>query len=280
MKSGKWLDAAMFPAIPCNLERLYKHLHGKTILITGASSGIGKELALLLADADVHLVLTARREVLLTDLQQEIAPKAAKVTVIPADLREDAGLEKVSAGLHALPEGLDVMVSNAGLSINRTIFQSLDRPHDFSRTMAINYFAPVRLLLSAIPLLEKNKGQIINVSTINALMTPMPDWAAYQASKAAFDTWLRSAAPELKQRGIAVSSVYLPLVRTPMIEPTRNYRNAPALTAPHAAGLIARTLYTQKRTVRPWWMLAAGAASVFVRHAPASAQGGNAHGRD
>lgn len=279
MNSSSWLNAAMFPSVPCDLERLYKRVKGKTVLITGASSGIGRELAFILADADVHLVLVARREERLLAIQQEIGLRAAKVTAVPADLREEAGMEKVTALLHALPHGLDAVVSNAGISINRSIYGSLERPHDFTRTMAINYFAPVRLLLSVIPLLEKSGGQIVNVSTINALMTPLPNWAAYQASKAAFDTWLRSAAPELKHHGIAISSVYLPLVRTPMIEPTIAYRQAPALSARHAAELVAKTLYTQKRTVRPWWMLPLQVASIFMRHAPYKAKGANARGR-
>lgn len=109
--------------------------------------------------------------------------------------------------LYQLPNGLDVIVSNAGKSIRRSIHDSLDRYHDFTRTMAINYFAPVRLLLSIIPLLEKNKGQIINVSTINALLLPIPYWAAYQASKGAFDTWFRSVAPELNAIGIATTTI-------------------------------------------------------------------------
>lgn len=279
MNSSNWLNAALFPSVPCDLERLYKEVKGKTVLITGASSGIGMELAFILADANVHLVLVARREDRLLAIQQEIGLRAAEVTVLAADLREESGIEKVTALLHALPYGLDAVVSNAGISINRSIYGSLKRPHDFTRTMAINYFAPVRLLLSVIPLLERRGGHIVNVSTINALMTPLPDWAAYQASKIAFDTWLRSAAPELGRHGITISSVYLPLVRTPMIEPTIAYRQTPALSARYAAKLAARTLYTRKRTVRPWWMLPLEAASIFIRHAPNKAQGANARGR-
>lgn len=277
MNSSRWLDQAIFASFPYDRSRLFKELKNKTVLITGASSGIGKELVYLLADADIHLILIARREDLLYAIQQDLHSKKAEVLILPADLRDEAQMEKVVQKLISLPYGLDVVVSNAGLSINRSIYQSLDRYHDFTRTMAINYFAPVRLLLSVIPLLEKNNGHIVNVSTINTLMAPMPHWAAYQSSKAAFDTWLRSAAPELRKHGITASTVYLPLVKTPMIEPTLTYRKAPAIRAFHAAELIAKTLYTKKRTVRPWWILPIEAASIFFRQAPA--KGGSKDGR-
>lgn len=279
MNPNRWLDQAMFPSFPYDRPRLFDELKNKSVLITGASSGIGKELAYLLADADIQLILVARRKDLLDAIRLDLSSKKANVVVLPADLREESEMDKVVEKLLALPGGLDVLVSNAGISINRPIYQSLDRYHDFTRTMAINYFAPVRLLLSVIPLLEKNKGHIVNVSTINTLMAPMPNWAAYQSSKAAFDTWLRSAGPELGRHGITASTVYLPLVKTPMIEPTLAYRNAPAIQAFHAAELIAKTLYTKKRMVRPWWMLPVEAASIFIRQAPTAARGGSSDGR-
>lgn len=279
MNPNHWLDQAMFPSFPCHRPRLFKELKNKSVLITGASSGIGKELAYILADADIHLILVARRKDLLDAIRLDLSLKKARVVVLPADLRVEEEMEKVLERLFSLPGGLDVVVSNAGISINRPIYQSLDRYHDFTRTMAINYFAPVRLLLSVIPMLEKNKGHIVNVSTINTLMAPMLNWAAYQSSKSAFDTWLRSAAPELGLRGITASTIYLPLVKTPMIEPTLAYRKAPAIRAVHAAELIAKTFYTKKRTVRPWWMIPAEAASIFIRQTPIAPWGGSSRGR-
>jgi short-subunit dehydrogenase len=206
------LECILFLPTFFNEKKLSRNLKGKTIIITGASSGIGEELAYLLSDIDAHLILVARREEKLLTMKSVIEKGHAKVSVFKADLRNKEEMEGLLAYIHQLPEGLDVIVSNAGISINRSINHSLDRYHDFTRTMAINYFAPVKLLLSVIPLLEKNKGQVINISSVNALLIPTPYWASYQSSKSAFDTWFRSAAPELNAMGISTTSIYLPLV--------------------------------------------------------------------
>ncbi|RNF41268.1 SDR family NAD(P)-dependent oxidoreductase [Planococcus salinus] len=258
-------EKILFPSVSLDNKRLGEELRGKTVLITGASSGIGKQLAYMLASIDVHLVLVARREDRLLAMKKNIEMKSAKVSVCRADMRNQTELKTILAFLEQLPNGLDVVVSNAGKSINRPIRESLSRYHDFTRTMDINYGAPVQLLLSAIPALEKNKGQIINVSTINALLIPIPHWAAYQASKTAFDTWFRSAAPELNAIGIATTSIYLPLVKTPMIVPTIAYEHAPAMAVEHAARIICRSMYTKKKYCKPWWLFFLELASVCFR---------------
>ncbi|MDN7240698.1 SDR family NAD(P)-dependent oxidoreductase [Planococcus sp. N028] len=265
MQNYTLLERLMFSSVTLNFSKMIDELNGKTVLITGASSGIGKELAYLLADANVHLILVARREEELRLITEEIEKGSAKATVFPADLRNAQQMAELLEFLHRLPEGLDIVVSNAGLSINRPIVHSLDRLHDFTRTMAINYFAPVQLLLSVIPLLAEKKGHIINVSTINALLLPIPNWAAYQASKTAFDTWLRSAAPELNSLGISTTTLYLPLVRTPMIEPTIAYRTAPAMSPVTVAELIGHSMYSKRKTYKPWWLIFGQLGSVTFR---------------
>lgn len=245
----------LFQPACLNRDKLKRHIEGKTVLITGASSGIGERLACMLAEFRVHLIVVARREERLLALQRAAEAKAATVSVFPADLRDRQQLEHLLDFLHQLPDGVDILVSNAGHSIRRSIADSCNRFHDFARTMDINYFAPVQLVLSLLPLLAGNNGQVINVSTINALLPPFPHWAAYQASKTAFDTWLRSAEPELNRMGIATTSLYLPLVRTPMIAPTPAYQHAPAMSPEHAARLIGKAIYTKKRTLKPWWLV-------------------------
>lgn len=254
-----------YPPCRLNKTKLHSCLSGKTILITGASSGIGRQLAYSLANMPVHLILVARREEKLLTIKKDIEQHKARVSVFRADLRNHEEAEQLLAFIHRLPDGLDVFVSNAGLSINRPISDSLDRYHDFTRTMAINYFAPVQLLLSVIPLLQKNKGQVINISTINVLLLPIPHWAAYQASKSAFDTWFRSTAPELKEMGISTASIYLPLVKTPMIQPTAAYRNKPAMSPDHVAAIIGKTLYTKRTVYAPWWLIFGEGASILFR---------------
>jgi len=255
----------LFPPTFLNHKKLWHELTGKTILITGASSGIGEQLAYLLSDIQVHLILVARRVDKLVAMKNEIERKTAKVSIFQADLRNQKEMEELVTYVHQLSNGVDLIISNAGHSIKRSITQSMDRYHDFTRTMAINYFAPVQLLLSMLPLLEKKKGHIINVSTVNALLLPFPYWAAYQASKSAFDTWFRSAAPELNRMGISTTSIYFPLVRTPMIMPTTAYAKWPAMSPQHAAKVIAKTIYTKRKTYMPWWLIFGQLASVLFR---------------
>ncbi|MGD8188484.1 SDR family NAD(P)-dependent oxidoreductase [Brevibacillus ginsengisoli] len=253
--------------LPTSLDKkkLANSVQGKTIVITGASSGIGEQVAYFLADFDVHLILVARRVDKLQNLKREIEKKAAKVSFFGADLRQADEMEGFLTFIHQQPGGVDIVVNNAGLSIRRSIMDSLNRYHDFTRTMAINYLGPVRLLLSVIPQLKHNRGQIINVSTINTSLIPFPYWAAYQASKAAFDAWFRSAAPELNAMGIATTSIYLPLVKTPMISPTAAYQNMPAMSAEHAARMIVKSMYTRQKSMKPWWLIFGQLASQFFR---------------
>jgi short-subunit dehydrogenase len=265
MHKYNFLEKALFLPTSLNEKKLRDTLTGKTILITGASSGIGEQVAYHLAEINSHLILVARREEKLLAIKSEIEKKAAKVSIYRADLRNKEDIEGLLTFIHELPDGLDIIVSNAGLSIRRSIHSSLDRYHDFTRTMAINYFAPVQLLLSTIPLLKKNQGQVINISTVNALLIPIPYWAAYQASKSAFDTWLRSVAPELNASGISTTSIYLPLVRTTMILPTSAYDKMPAMSPTHVAKIICKSMYTKRKKHKPWWLIFGQLASVILR---------------
>ncbi|MHA6483537.1 SDR family NAD(P)-dependent oxidoreductase [Paenibacillus sp. strain BS8-2] len=290
MRDYTLLERLLFPRASLDKKKLKHALEGKTVLITGASSGIGEQLAYLLGHYKVHLILTGRNVIKLREIACQITGKdpigvwtgegetyttstgdsmmhrsMRAVSIFGADLRNEGQLSALLAFVDRLGLTLDVFVSNAGLSIRRSIMDSLDRPHDFARTMAINYTAPVTLLLALIPQLQQSSGQMINVSTINASLIPFPKWAAYQASKSAFDVWLRSAAPELNANGIATTSVYLPLVRTPMIEPTKQYAKMPAMNAEHAAELIAKSIYTRRMRIRPWWMPVCEWASLWGR---------------
>jgi short-subunit dehydrogenase len=254
-----------FPFLWYSKAKLRRQLAGKTVLITGASYGIGECLAEDLAETEARLVLVARTAEKLQDVKQRVERRGGRADVFACDLTQPAQVEELLKRLQQLPGGIDVVISNAGKSIRRSIFDSLDRLHDFSRTMNLNYFGPVQLLLSLIPTLVERKGHVINVSAVNVLLAPAPKWAAYQASKAAFDQWFRSVGPELNARGVATTSIYLPLVRTRMIEPTAAYRNVPAMQPEHVAQIICRALISRRRSYAPWWLMAGQLASVLLR---------------
>jgi len=259
------LEFLLFPPTRLSEMRLEKSLRGKTVLITGASYGIGESLTYKLAKTAAHLILVARTEEKLREIQIEVKAAGGKVSIYPTDLTRPESVQALLMNLHELPGGIDVFINNAGKSIRRSIMHSLDRHHDFTRTMAINYFGPVQLTLNLIPVLEKNKGHIINVSAVNVLLAPAPFWAAYQASKAAFDNWFRCVAPELNAVGVRTTSIYLPLVRTRMIEPTAEYRNMPAMSARHAAKIICQSIYTEKKYHAPWWLIFGQLGSILLR---------------
>lgn len=267
MQSYSILESLLFfnPIFLFGKEKLKRTISGKTILLTGASFGIGESLAFLLADSGAELILVARTKEKLLELQSKIRQSGAKAEIFAADLRKEEDLDKLISYLSSYPKDIDVFVNNAGKSIRRSIFDSLDRYHDFQRTMALNYFAPVKLLLYLIPKLEMTKGQIINVSAVNVLMIPAPKWAAYQASKTAFDQWMRSVAAELRKRRISTSNVYLPLVRTRMIAPTKAYEKMPAMKPAHVAKIIARLIAKRKGSYQPWWAFWGSLASVLFR---------------
>ena len=254
-----------FPLLWYDRRRLRAVLAGRTVCITGASFGIGESVALLLADAGARLVLIARTADKLEKVQQQVRERGGQAEIFACDLTDPAAVQQQLQQLSELPGGIDILISNAGKSIRRSLFDSVDRFHDFTRTAALNYLAPVQLVLGLTPLLLSSGGQVINVSAINVLLLPPPKWSAYQASKAAFDHWFRSIGPELNSRGVATTSIYLPLVRTRMIEPTAHYRRYPAMQPEQVACVICRAIVSRRRSYKPWWMPVAEVTCLLLR---------------
>lgn len=246
------LERVLFPHQKVSAQALRKVVAGRTILITGASFGIGEQVARRLAHAGARLLLVARTASRLEALAADIAAAGGSASCHPCDLNDMAAVERLAAILPALRP--DIVISNAGKSIRRPAIEALDRFHDISRTNMINFLSPCRLILAALPAMLERGGQIVSVSAANVLLPPAPFWAAYQASKTGFDQWLRSAAPELRARGVAVTSIYLPLVRTRMIAPTASYDDVPAMQPDQAAARIVASLITRRRHWAPWWL--------------------------
>ncbi|CAI3933818.1 Short-chain dehydrogenase (YqjQ) [Commensalibacter communis] len=259
------IEIILFPKVKINQALLADKLHKKTIVITGGSFGIGEQLCRQLSEIDCHLIIVARTKEKLQQIQQELQNKPAAIYIFSADLSDEVQLDQFIKYLQQY--SVDIMINNAGKSICRPIMKSLDRFHDFQRTMQLNYFAPVKLCLALIPQLQKNKGHIINISAVNVLLAPTAYWAAYQASKTAFDQWFRCAEAELLIKGIKVSTAYLPLVRTRMIEPTAAYQHAPTMSRQQAADHICQLIIEQRAYYKPWWTLLGQVSSVFFARA-------------
>ena len=211
---------------------------GKVVLVTGASSGIGKALARKLAEAGAVVVTIARDKEQLDEVVAEFAAAGLILHAYVGDLADLADAEALTARVLATHGAVDILVNNAGRSIRRAIENSYDRFHDFERTMQLNYFGALRVSMSVLPQMSAQKrGHIINISSIGVL-TNAPRFSAYVASKSALDAWTRCAASEFADRGVHFTTINMPLVKTPMIAPTKLYDHVPTLTPEEAADLI------------------------------------------
>ncbi len=234
-------------------HRLREAVAGRIVLITGASSGVGEASARRLAAAGATVLLVARRRELLENLRDEIMAAGGSAFVHPCDLADSDRVGALVEEVLAQHGHVDVVVSNAGLSIRRWVSDSYDRFHDFERTTNVNYLGPVRLLLGLLPSMrERGSGHIVNVATIGVDF-PAMRWSAYIASKAAFETWLGGVAPEIRPDGVTVTSIHLQLVRSPMLGPFRMWRYIPGMSPEEAAGLVARAIAAKPRTIAPMW---------------------------
>lgn len=253
------------PARVSDHDKLRSVVSGKNVLVTGASYGVGEATARMLAGAGARVLLVARSADRLDDLVASITAGGGQAVAYPADLTDEAAVEALAKQVTEDHGPADIVVSNAGKSIRRSLHRQYDRPHDFERTIAINYLAPIRLLLGVLPAMrEHGGGHIVNVSSVAVRVPPGPQWGAYQASKGAFDRWLRSVAPELHADGVDVTSVYFALVRTRMIEPTPMLGKLPGLYPDQAADVVAKAIIERPRTIAPPWVWPAELVSVLL----------------
>ncbi|WP_320672585.1 SDR family NAD(P)-dependent oxidoreductase [Patulibacter defluvii] len=223
----------------------------RVVLVTGASSGIGEATALRLGRAGATVVLVARRREQLEQVRDQIVAAGGRADVHPCDLTDLDAVAAMAAAVLADHGRVDVLVNNAGHSIRRPVHRSYDRMHDFERTMQINYYAAVKLTLALLPSMrEQGRGQVVNVLS-EGLLVHTPKFAAYLASKAALDEFSRCVAGEVRADGVRFTGVHMPLVRTPMIAPTKAYRGVPALRPAEAADLIVEAIVEAPYAVTP-----------------------------
>ncbi|HNN29624.1 MAG TPA: SDR family NAD(P)-dependent oxidoreductase [Agitococcus sp.] len=225
-------------------------VRGKTVLITGASSGIGLTVAKKLGKAGAHVLLVARGVDKLEQTAEMIRKVGGTATIYPCDLTNLEAIDQLVAQVLADQGHVDILINNAGRSIRRAVVESFDRFHDFERTMQLNYFGAIRLIMGLLPSMQAAKrGQIINISSIGCLANA-PRFSAYVASKAALDAFTRCLSAEVKQYNIETTAIYMPLVRTPMIAPTKMYDYVPTYTPDQAANLIIKAIVSKPKRIK------------------------------
>ena len=213
---------------------------GKVVLVTGGSSGIGLAAAHKFAEAGATTVICGRDQDKLDEACAEARAKGYEFIAYAADIADMADCDRFVQLLIDKHGGVDFLINNAGRSIRRAIESSYDRFHDYERTMQLNYFGCLRVTMGFLPgMVAKRKGHVVNISSIGVL-TNAPRFSAYVASKAALDAWTRCASSEFADQGITFTTINMPLVRTPMIAPTKIYNNVPTLSPEEAADMIAQ----------------------------------------
>ncbi|HEX4187994.1 MAG TPA: SDR family oxidoreductase [Solirubrobacteraceae bacterium] len=226
---------------------LKEALQGKLVMITGASSGIGRATALKIAAAGGIPLLVARNVEKLEEARAEIVAAGGTAYVYAADISEMESIERLLERVLADHHRVDMLVNNAGRSIRRSISLSYERFHDFERTMQLNYFGAVKLIIGLLPRMrERGFGHVVNISSIGVQTNP-PRFSAYVASKAALDAFTRVVASEVIGDGVTFTTIHMPLVRTPMIAPTKMYDAFPAISPDEAADMICEALRSRPK---------------------------------
>ena len=251
---GVWKNM-VYPPKRVRDERVSMHFAGKWVVVTGATSGIGEALTLRLIRAKANLFLIARDEQKLKDLCSKAEENGCEACYDAIDLRQREQLDALCATLRERFPAVSFLFCNAGKSINRTIGDSIDRMHDFDRTMDLNYRSMVALSLALMPSLRDAKGRIVYTSSVSSRYPFIPGWSAYHASKCAANVWCRTARREYKQLGVKVQVAYLPLVHTPMSDVNETYRKMPAYSADDAACILLRLAMSRKFCYKPWWAI-------------------------
>jgi NAD(P)-dependent dehydrogenase (short-subunit alcohol dehydrogenase family) len=224
-------------------------VNGRTVVITGASSGIGRAAAMKIAAAGGVPLLVARTREKLEEVKAEIEAAGGSAYVYPCDLSDYDAIEQLVAQMLSDHPAIDMLVNNAGRSIRRSVKLSYDRFHDFDRTAKLNYLSPVKLMLGLLPhMAERGSGHIVNVSSIGVQTNP-PRFSAYVASKSALDAWTRVVSSEFIGDNVTFTTIHMPLVRTPMIAPTKIYDSFPTISPDEAAELICEAIRSKPKQI-------------------------------
>jgi NAD(P)-dependent dehydrogenase (short-subunit alcohol dehydrogenase family) len=224
-------------------------VNGRTVVITGASSGIGRAAAVKIAAAGGIPILVARSGDKLEEAKAEIERGGGTAYAYTCDLSDYDAIGALLERLFSEHAAIDMLVNNAGRSIRRSVAVSYDRFHDFERTVGLNYLGPVKLMLGLLPhMRERGAGHVVNISSIGVQTNP-PRFSAYVASKAALDAWTRVVSSETIGDGVTFTTIHMPLVKTPMIAPTKIYDSFPTITPDQAADLICEAIRAKPKQI-------------------------------
>lgn len=246
-------------------EQVRQAVAGRTVVITGASRGIGAHLAVRLGAVGAHVLLLARDADALEQVARRCGPRAR---AYPVDLRDADAAGALGEQILAEHGQPAVLVHDAGHSIRRTVAATAGRFHDVQRLTGVNFTGPVALTLPLLAGMRDGGGHLVWVGSAGVGL-PGPGFSGYLATKAAFEAWLRCLGPEAAGDGVRITTVHLPLVRTAMSAPTRGYDRLPALSADEAAAVLCRAIVHRPRVISPWW---ARLATVLTAAAPATAE--------
>jgi NAD(P)-dependent dehydrogenase (short-subunit alcohol dehydrogenase family) len=244
--------------------QLSRRVRNKHVVVTGATSGIGEDSALKLAAAGATVILAARTPQKLDDTVAKIRDHGGKAFAYACDISDLADCDRFVKAVLDEHRHVDILINNAGRSIRRSVKFSFDRFHDYERTMQLNYFGALRLIFGFAPtMLERKSGHIINISSIGVLASP-PRFSAYVASKAALDAFSWCAAPEFADSNVRFTTINMPLVRTPMIAPTKLYDAFPTLSPDEAAELVMSAVIDKPKRVATGLGLAGAVAQAVA----------------
>ncbi|HEV7851536.1 MAG TPA: SDR family oxidoreductase [Mycobacterium sp.] len=217
-------------------------LVGKHVIITGASSGIGRAAAIAVAARGATVFALARNAEALDDLVAEIRAAGGEAHAFTCDVTDGTSVEHTVKDILGRFDHVDYLVNNAGRSIRRSVVASTDRLHDYERVMAVNYFGAVRMVLALLPhWRERRFGHVVNVSSAG-VQARNPKYSSYLPTKAALDAFSDVVSTETLSDHITFTNIHMPLVQTPMIAPSRRLNPVPPITAEHAAAMVVRGL--------------------------------------
>jgi NAD(P)-dependent dehydrogenase (short-subunit alcohol dehydrogenase family) len=224
-------------------------VNGRTVIITGASSGIGLAAAHKIAAAGGIPILVARSMDKLDEAKAEIEGAGGTAYAYSCDLSDYDSIDALVEKLFSEHASIDMLVNNAGRSIRRSVEVSYDRFHDYERTIQLNYLGTIKLIIGVLPhMREKRAGHIVNVSSIGVQTNP-PRFSAYVASKAALDAFTRVASSETIGDNVTFTTIHMPLVRTPMIAPTKIYDSFPTISPEEAADLVCEAIRSKPKQI-------------------------------